>query len=214
MTSQDTIEIPEVGLVVLVGASGSGKSTFAHRHFLPTEIVSSDRCRALISDDETDQSVTAEAFALLREIIDKRLQVGRLTVVDATSAKREDRKSLLELARKWDVLATAIVFDLPIEVCFERNQQRSDRTIPEHAIRRQHKAVRRSAKGLRKERFSRVHTIDSVTQLEAVGIERISCGPIEETTWAHSTSLATSTAAPTSSCCCLTSSDTTRPLRR
>ena len=147
MTERNTIEVPEVGLVVLVGASGSGKSTFARRHFKPTEVVSSDHCRALVGDDETDQSVTAPAFALLHEIVDKRLEVGRLTVVDATNVKREDRKPLLELARKWDVLATAIVFDLPIDVCFERNQQRSDRTTPEHAIRRQHKAVRRSSRG-------------------------------------------------------------------
>ena len=172
MTERSTIEVPELGLVVLVGASGSGKSTFAHRHFKATEVVSSDQCRALVSDDENDQSVSATAFALLHDIIDKRLQVGRLTVVDATSAKREDRKSLLELARKWDVLTTAIVFDLPVEVCFERNQQRSDRTTPEHAIKRQHKAIRRSTRGLRKERFNRVHVIDTVEKLESVQVQR------------------------------------------
>ncbi|MEO0492052.1 MAG: polynucleotide kinase-phosphatase [Actinomycetota bacterium] len=173
MTEQSyTIDVPELGLIVLVGASGSGKSTFAHRHFASTEVVSSDQCRALVGDDETDQSVTAPAFALLHDIIDKRLEVGRLTVVDATNAKREDRKSLLELARKWDVLATAIVFDLPIDVCFERNGQRSDRTTPDHAIRRQHKAVRRSVKGLRKERFTRVHVIDSVDKLDSVHVEQ------------------------------------------
>ncbi|MEM9036572.1 MAG: polynucleotide kinase-phosphatase [Actinomycetota bacterium] len=170
--SGDRIEVPQLGLVVLVGASGSGKSTFAHRHFGSTEVVSSDRCRALVGDDETDQSVTAQAFALLHDIVDKRLEVGRLTVVDATNTKREDRKPLLELARKWDVLATAIVFDLPIEVCLERNEARSDRTTPARAIRRQHKAVSRSVKGLRRERFSRVHLIDSVERLDEVEIER------------------------------------------
>ena len=168
----NVISVPEVGLVVLIGASGSGKSTFARSHFAETEVVSSDQCRALVGDDETDQSITAPAFALLHEIIDKRLQVGRLTVVDATNTKREDRKSLLELARKWDVLTTAIVFDLPIEVCFDRNQQRSDRSTPEHAIKRQHKAVRRSVKGLRKERFNRVHVIDGVEKLESLTFER------------------------------------------
>ena len=168
----NVVSVPEVGLVVLIGASGSGKSTFARSHFAATEVVSSDQCRALVGDDETDQSVTAPAFALLHEIIDKRLQVGRLTVVDATNTKREDRKSLLELARKWDVLTTAIVFDLPIEVCFHRNEQRSDRSTPAHAIKRQHKAVRRSIKGLRKERFTRIHVIDSVEKLESLTFER------------------------------------------
>lgn len=170
--SNEFIEVPELGLIVLLGASGSGKSTFADRHFGPTEVVSSDRCRALVGDDETDQSVTAQAFALLHDIVDKRLEVGRLTVVDATNTKREDRKPLLELARKWDVLATAIVFDLAIDVCLERNQLRSDRTTPERAIRRQHQAVRRSAKGLRRERFSRVHSIDSAERLEEIEVRR------------------------------------------
>ena len=111
------IEVPEVGLVVLCGASGSGKSTFARQHFAPTEIVSSDQCRALVSDDETDQSVTAAAFELLHSIVDKRLEIGRLTVVDATNTKPEDRKPIVEIARRWDVLATAVVFDLALAAC-------------------------------------------------------------------------------------------------
>ena len=172
MTSPSSIEIPELALVVLVGASGSGKSTFAGRHFLPTEVVSSDQCRGLVGDDETDQSVTAAAFSLLHEIVDRRLEVGRLTVVDATNIKREDRKPLLELARKWDVLTAAIVFDLPIEVCFDHNRIRSDRTTPEYAIRRQHKAVSRSKKALPKERFNRVHIIDSVEDFDRAELSR------------------------------------------
>ena len=169
---QKPIEVPELGLVVLCGASGSGKSTFARRHFAATEVVSSDQCRALVSDDENDQSVTAAAFALLHDIIDKRLQVGRLTVVDATNTKREDRAPIVELARKWDVLTTAVVFDLPVGVCVERNEQRSDRTTPQHAIRRQHKTLRRSARNLRKERFSRVHFIRTVEELDAAKVIR------------------------------------------
>ena len=145
------IEIPELGLVVLCGASGSGKSTFARRHFSSTEIVSSDQCRALVGDDESDQSITGAAFELLRTIIDKRLEIGRLSVVDATNIKPEDRKPLLELARRWDVLSTAIVFDLPLAVCVEHNNSRQDRQTPRHAIKRQHGALRRTAKRLRKE---------------------------------------------------------------
>jgi len=170
--SERTIEVPELGLIVLCGASGSGKSTFAKRHFAPTEVVSSDHCRALVSDNENDQAVSGPAFALLHDIVDKRLQVGRLTVVDATNTKLEDRRSLIELARKWDVLTTAIVFDLPIAVCVERNAARTDRTTPEHAIRRQHKALRRTGKKLRKERFTRVHTISSVEELDGITITR------------------------------------------
>ena len=168
----DRIEIPEVGLVVLCGASGSGKSTFARKHFAPTEVVSSDQCRALVSDDETDQSVTAPAFELLHSIVDKRLEIGRLTVIDATNAKPEDRNSIVELARRWDVLATAIVFDLPVAACLEHNEHRQDRRTPPHAIRRQHDTLRRSAKRLRKERFTRVYTLGSTEELDSVEVVR------------------------------------------
>ncbi|MFJ4786659.1 AAA family ATPase [Streptomyces sp. NPDC088794] len=69
----------------LVGASGSGKSTFAHRHFKPTEVISSDFCRGLVSDDENDQGATKDAFDVLHYIAGKRLAAGRRTVVDSTS---------------------------------------------------------------------------------------------------------------------------------
>ena len=168
----ENIELPEVGLVVLLGASGSGKSTFAHEHFLPTEVVSSDQCRALVSDDENDQSVTSQAFALLHDIVDKRLELGRFTVVDATNVKQQDRQPLVDLARKWDVLASAIAFDLPLDVCSERNASRPDRQTPEHALKRQHKGVRKSVRYLRKERFRRVYSIGSTHELDNVTITR------------------------------------------
>ena len=167
-----SIDVPEVGLVVLCGASGSGKSTFARRHFSDTEVVSSDRCRALVGDDETDQSVTEAAFELLHSIVDKRLELGRLTVVDATNVKPEDRASLVELARRWDVLATAIVFDLPLSLCMEHSGSRQDRRTPEHAVKRQHATLRRTAKRLRKERFTRVHTLGSAAELDSVEVVR------------------------------------------
>ena len=167
-----TIEVPELGLVVLCGASGSGKSTFARRHFADTEIVSSDRCRALVGDDESDQSVTAAAFDLLHTIVERRLDVGRLTVVDATNTKPADRASLIELARKWDVLATAVVFDLPLDLCLERSRQREGRATPEHAVKRQHQTLRRTAKRLRKERFGKVYTLGSSAELDTVQVVR------------------------------------------
>jgi len=168
----DRIEMPELGLVVLCGASGSGKSTFARRHFAPTEVVSSDRCRALVGDDETDQSVTSAAFELLHTVVDKRLEIGRLTVVDATNTKPEDRKALLEMARRWDVLATAIVFDLPVAACLAHNEKRRDRRTPVHAIKRQHDTLRRGVKRLRKERFTRVYTLGSLEELDGVEVVR------------------------------------------
>ena len=86
------IKIPELSLVLLIGPSGCGKSTFGRAHFKPTEVISSDFCRGLISDDENDQASTKEAFELLHFILRKRLAAGRLTVVDATNVQPESRK--------------------------------------------------------------------------------------------------------------------------
>ena len=105
--------VPNLSLVVLIGPSGSGKSTFARKHFLPTEVLSSDYCRGLVSDDENSQAATSDAFEVLHYIAGKRLAAGRLTVVDATNVQREARQPLVQLARTYHVLPVAVVFDLP-----------------------------------------------------------------------------------------------------
>ena len=116
------LKIPELSLVVLVGVTGSGKSTFARAHFKPTEVISSDFCRGLVADDENDQSATPAAFELLRYIAGQRLAGGRLTVIDATNVQPEARRELVLLAREHDVLPVAIVLDLPEKLCAERNK--------------------------------------------------------------------------------------------
>src|SRR5262249_60225550 len=121
------ITVPKLSLIVLVGPSGSGKSTFARRHFLPTEILSSDACRAMVSDDENNQAVTNEAFTLLHTIAAQRLSLGRLTVIDATNVQPEARKPLVEFARKYHCLPVAIVLNIPERLCQDRNQTRSER---------------------------------------------------------------------------------------
>src|SRR5262249_25146771 len=100
---------PDFSLVVLIGASGSGKSSFAARHFTPTEVLSSDRCRGWVSDDETDQGATKDAFDILHFIAGKRLAARRLTVVDATNVRPEDRKLLVELAPRHHALPVTLV---------------------------------------------------------------------------------------------------------
>src|SRR5256712_2734490 len=115
------IEIPELSLVVLMGPSGSGKSSFARKHFKPTEVLSSDDCRGLVSDDENNQAATNDAFEVLHYIAAKRLARGRLTVVDATNVQPEARAPLVHLARTHHCLPVAIAFDLPEHLCHERN---------------------------------------------------------------------------------------------
>ncbi|RJP41609.1 MAG: polynucleotide kinase-phosphatase [Phycisphaerales bacterium] len=167
-----TITLPELSLVVLVGPSGSGKSTFARRHFKPTEVLSSDACRGLVSDDENDQRVTQEAFDVLRYIAAKRLAAGRLTVVDATSVKTEDRKPLVELAREYHCLPVAIVFDLGVRLCRQRNEARPDRNFSSEVIRYQQGQMRRSLRFLRKEGFRHVYTFQTPEEVDAAVVER------------------------------------------
>jgi len=166
------ITIPELSLVVLIGPSGSGKSTFARRVFLPTEVISSDFCRGLVSDDENDQSATVEAFEVLHFIAAKRLQAGRLTVVDATNVKPESRKPLIALARQYHCIPVAIVLNIPERTCAERNSSRPDRNFSSHVIRQHVQEMRRSLRRLDREGFRHVHILDSPDAIETATVER------------------------------------------
>ncbi|MEM9834565.1 MAG: polynucleotide kinase-phosphatase [Bacteroidota bacterium] len=165
---ENTIKIPELSLVTLIGVSGSGKSTFAKKHFKATEIVSSDACRSIVSDDENNQAATPDAFDLLHYIAGKRLKNGLLTVVDATNVQKESRKSLVQLARQYHCLPVAIVLDVPEGLCQKRNDQRSDRSFGKHVIRQQRSQLRRSLKGLKQEGFRHIHVLRSEEEVEAV----------------------------------------------
>jgi protein phosphatase len=164
--------VPALSLVVLIGVTGSGKSTFGRAHFRPTEVISSDFCRGLVADDENDQSATAEAFELLHYIVGMRLKAGRLTVVDATSVQPAARRSLIALAREHDVLSVAIVLDVPERICIERNAGRPDRNFGPQVIRRQHDQLRRGLKGLRREGFSAVHELHGEDEIARTQIVR------------------------------------------
>ncbi len=167
-----TVTIPDLSLVVLVGVSGSGKSTFAARHFRRTEIISSDFCRGLVSDDENDQAATGDAFEVLHYIAAKRLAAGRLTVIDATSVQPGARRPLIELARSQHVPAVAIVLDLPRATCAERNAARPERAFSPHVLRQQAEQLRRGLHGLRREGFHRVYVLGSAAEVEAAVVER------------------------------------------
>jgi protein phosphatase len=167
-----TLTIPELSLVVLIGPSGAGKSTFARAHFKPTEVLSSDVCRGLVSDDENNQAATKDAFAVLHFIAAKRLTAGKLTVVDATNVRLEDRKPLLALAREQHCVPVAIVFNVPEKVCLDRNRQRPDRTFGAHVVRNHHQQMRRSLRSLEKEGFRHVIVLSSPEDIAAVTVER------------------------------------------
>ncbi len=157
---------------MLVGPSGCGKSSFAKKHFKPTEIISSDYCRGLVSDDENDQAATKDAFEVLHFIASKRLIAGKLVVIDATNVQPESRKSLIDLARRLHVIPVAIVLNLPREICHERNQSRPNRQFAKHVVWNQSDQLRRSLKGLRREGISQVYILNSVAEVDSVTIER------------------------------------------
>jgi predicted kinase len=168
----DTIIIPRNTLVVLCGPAGCGKSTFAAKHFLPTQVVSSDNCRALVSDDPTDQRVSGHAFDLMHFIIEKRLYLGRLTVADATSLRREDRGAMTRVARWYSFNRAAIVFNVPLELCLARNSTR-DRVVPEEALRAQYDLLTRTLRTIDSEGYNYVYVLDETAQSEVA----VSVGP-------------------------------------
>ncbi|HEV2295331.1 MAG TPA: polynucleotide kinase-phosphatase [Tepidisphaeraceae bacterium] len=166
------LTIPELCLVVLIGPSGCGKSSFARAHFRQTEVLSSDFCRGLVSDDENDQSATTDAFDVLRYVVGKRLSRGLLTIVDATNVQPEARKPLVALAKEHDVLPVAIVLNLPERLCHERNATRPDRDFGPHVIRQQSQQLRRSLRGLQREGFRYVFELKSAEDVAQVQLER------------------------------------------
>ena len=172
MSEPKTITIPELSLVLLIGASSAGKSTFARRHFKPTEILSSDFCRGLVSDNENDMNATKAAFDVLHYIAVKRLAARRLVVVDATNLKPEDRKPFVDLAREYHVLPIAIVLEPPQSVCTARNQARPDRHLPRSVIRQHIQQLRRSVGRLGKEGFRYIYRLRSEEEIDSVRIER------------------------------------------
>ncbi|HET9052306.1 MAG TPA: AAA family ATPase [Candidatus Dormibacteraeota bacterium] len=168
-----TIALPVPSLVVLVGAAGAGKSSFARRHFLPTEVVSSDACRGMVADDENLMDANADAFHVLHTIVAARLARGRLTVVDATNLQPEARRPLVALARDHDAVPVAIVFETDGRTLMERNRTRPERTLPPHVIPGHVALLRRLASGLEGEGFRHVYALHSAEEVDATTVERL-----------------------------------------
>jgi protein phosphatase len=173
MSTNKTIQIPELALVVLIGATGSGKSSFARKHFKPTEIVSSDACRGLVSDDENNQAASADAFALARYITGLRLKNGLVTVIDATNVQEEARKDWIKLAREYHCLPVAIILNMPEKDCVQRNALRPDRNFGAHVIPQHISQLKRSFKKLKYEGFRHIFELRSPEEVDAItGIVR------------------------------------------
>jgi protein phosphatase len=166
------ITLPDPSLVLLIGISGSGKSTFARQHFAPTEIISSDHCRALVSDDENDQSVNQEAFEILHLITAKRLAHHRLTVIDATNVQAMARATLRQLAHAHQIPAVAIVFNFDLAICLQRNAQRVQRVVDRAVIVQQYTDLQEALKSLPDEGFHAIYILPSSLDFAATTIQR------------------------------------------
>jgi len=158
--SFESASLPAGALIVLVGTSGSGKSTLARRLFVDTQIVSSDRIRAWISDDESEQSVSARAFEVLHLLVRSRLELGRMTVVDATSVSRASRAQLLDVARATGRPAIAVVLDVSVEECVARDAVRTDRHVGRAVIELQRRSLDASLPEIVNEGFDEIRIVD------------------------------------------------------
>ncbi|MFO0558851.1 MAG: polynucleotide kinase-phosphatase [Polyangiales bacterium] len=169
--------VPEPSLVLMVAPSGAGKSTFAKTHFRPTEVLSSDALRGWVSDDETNQEASADAFAVLNTIADRRLARGLLTVIDATNVQADSRKPLVALARKHHVYVVAIVLDVDVDVCVERNKSRPDRSFGARVVRGQHERMRQSLRKLDDEGVRYVYRLEGPEAIASAEVvrERLRC---------------------------------------
>jgi protein phosphatase len=172
LSAASVFDVPYPSLIILVGVSGSGKSTFCQRNFERYETLSGDVFRGLVADDEADQAATADAFAVLNCVALYRLARGRLTVVDATHLRQRDRARRLDLARESRVPALALVFNIPLAVCLLRDSLRADRKVGAEVIRQQYESLKRALPELRDEDFDAIHFLNSVAEADSTSIRR------------------------------------------
>jgi predicted kinase len=166
------IELRDPTLVVLVGAAGSGKSTFAARWFDPSEVLSSDAFREILTGDAGDQRATKTAFSIIHREVTKRLAARRTVVVDATNVEASARRQLIARARFAEVRAVAIVFALPRDVVLAQNAARPGRVVGPEIVERHLMRVEAAMQLLAGEGFDDVVVLRTPTDVAATQIVR------------------------------------------
>ena len=174
---ENVITIRYPSLLLLIGPAASGKTTFARKHFKPTEILSSDFLRGMLTDDENNQAISGDVFALLHWIASKRLAQERLTVIDATNVERSARKQLLDIARKQNCPSVAIVFNLPEGLLLKRNLLRPERRLDPEVNRRQGELLQLSLVTLPEEGFDHVYELSTPEQIDKATVQLSEIAP-------------------------------------
>ncbi|MFF9691054.1 AAA family ATPase [Streptomyces sp. NPDC014623] len=160
--------IPEPSLVCLIGAAGSGKSTWAAT-WPHTQVLELDRFRALVSDDAGCQESTEDAVFALQAVLEARLARRRMTVVDATNSEKSVRAGLIATVRRHGVPTVALVVPTPLSVCVARQEGRpANRRVPEPVVRAQHTAMVDAFPGLPAEGFDHVVVAENLYRLQAL----------------------------------------------
>jgi protein phosphatase len=164
-----TISLSASAVVLLIGASGSGKSTFAARHFPAELITSSDHQRGLIAGDASDQGANDVVFERMHQAVEERAAAGILTVIDATNTRGPARSELGWHAHRHHRPLVAIVMDVPVEICLQRNAARI-RPVPNRVILQQVADLRHLEADLELEGYAAVHVFRSEAEVDATRI--------------------------------------------
>lgn len=168
---QVNIEVPDPGLVLLIGPSGSGKSTFAAKHFRPSEVLSSDLFREMVGGERDPRSASGDAFLSLRFVAAKRLRRRAFTVIDATNLNPRSRSPFVGLAARHGLASAGIVFCLPESVVIRRNQ--AHRRLEQKAIGAQLEQVREAVFRLSSEGIARLFVLESEQAVDQSQVVRV-----------------------------------------
>jgi F420-dependent oxidoreductase-like protein len=164
------VRLPTPCLVVLVGPSGAGKSQWATAQFRPEQIVSSDALRALVGDGADDQRAGTDAFAVLDDVLARRLRRRLTTVVDTLGLDAARRAGYVDAARRHNMACVAIAFDVPAAECRARNRTRT-RPVPERVLASQLRSWPAVRDALANEGFDAVHAPGDVQLVPAADLD-------------------------------------------